>query len=537
MIHLDGRPGIQVWISDLTHRKEAEAAVLKSEKRFRDLFNSISDLIYTQDLEGRFLSVNPAMCALFGYDLQKFLGRKASEFMDPELRPLFRTEYLEKLQKEGLFKGVSGYFAKDGRKIFIEYHSTLVKPDDGEWYISGTGRDVTERVKAKKQLKSLREQVAQAEKMKAVGVLAGGVAHDFNNLLMGIQGNASLILLDMDKNSPHYDKLKGIETYVQQGSNLTRQLLGFARGGKYEITPTDLNSFLKDELMLFQRTHKDVVIQTTYDEHVWIVDVDRGQLTQTLLNLFINARQAMPGGGELCVQTDNVTVDGEQGRLHQVAPGKYVRISIKDSGMGMDKSTLGHIFEPFFTTKEMGRGTGLGLASVYGTIKNHGGFLHVESEPGKGTAFYVYLPASHSQLKESKKEDGAGLFQGNGEKILMVDDEEMILEVGGEMLKRLGYSVITTTKGEAAIDIMQKEREAVSLVILDMIMPGMGGGETYDRLREIKTDVRVLLSSGYSIEGEARKILDRGCNGFIQKPFTVKKLSQTVRKTLGNPSS
>ena len=205
--------------------------------------------------------------------------------------------------------------------------------------------------------------------------------------------------------------------------------------------------------------------------------------------------------------------------------------------MGMDKSTLGHIFEPFFTTKEMGRGTGLGLASVYGTIKNHGGFLHVESEPGKGTAFYVYLPASHSQLKESKKEDGAGLFQGNGEKILMVDDEEIILEVGGEMLKRLGYSVITTTKGEAAIDIMQKEREAVSLEILDMIMPGMGGGETYDRLRKIKTDVRVLLSSGYSIDGEARKILDRGCNGFIQKPLTLKKLSQTVRKTLGNPSS
>ena len=360
-IHLDGSTGIQAWISDLSDRKEAEAAVMKSEKRFRDLFNAISDLIYTQDLEGRFLSANPAMCSLFGYDPDEFLGRKASEFMDPELRPYFETEYLEKLKSEGRYQGTSGYIAKDGRRILIEYHSTMVQPDDGEPYVSGIGRDVTERVQAKKQLKLLREQVAHAEKMKAVGVLAGGVAHDFNNLLMAIQGNASLMLLTADTRQSHWERLKNIEKYVQQGADLTRQLLGFARKGKYEVKPTEINRLLEDELRFFLETHKELVIEKHYQEGLWTVDVDRGQIIQAFMNLFINAWQAMPGGGELHVQTQNITVDEHQAHFYQVEPGKYVKISIRDSGVGMDEATLDRIFEPFFTTKEMGRGTGLGV--------------------------------------------------------------------------------------------------------------------------------------------------------------------------------
>ena len=531
-IQLDGEGGIQVWISDLSDRKAAESAVLKSEKRFRDLFNAISDLIYTQDLEGRFLSANPAMCSLFGYELDEFLGRKASDFMDPELRPYFKTEYLEKLKSEGKYQGISGYTAKDGRKILIEYHSTLVYPDDGQAYISGTGRDVTERVQSQKQLKLLREQVLQSEKMKAVGVLAGGVAHDFNNLLMGIQGNASLMLLAMDTRHAHYERLKNIEKYVQQGADLTRQLLGFARGGKYEVKPTDINRLLEDELRLFLETHKELVIQKHYQEGIWTVDVDRGQIVQALMNLFINAWQAMPGGGELHVKTQNVNIDAHQGHFHQVDPGKYVKVSIKDSGVGMDEATLDRIFEPFFTTKEMGRGTGLGLASVYGTIKNHGGFIYVESELGKGTTFYAHLPASMSALEETKKDLSAKPFQGKGEKILLVDDEEMVLEVGGEMLKTIGYQVVTAKRGEMAVDIVKEEKNGIALVLLDMIMPGMGGGETYDRLKEIAPDIKVLLSSGYSIDGQAREILDRGCDGFIQKPFNLEKLSRMVQETL-----
>ncbi len=533
-IQLDGEDGIQVWITDLSERKKAEAAVLKSEKRFRDLFNAITDLIYTQDLEGRFISANPAMFSLFGYELDEFLGRKASDFMDPELRPYYKTEYLEKLKREGQYQGISGYTAKDGSKLLIEYHSTLVYPDDGEPYISGTGRDVTERIQSRKQLKLLREQIAQAEKMKAVGVLAGGVAHDFNNLLMGIQGNASLMLLSADKRHAHYEKLKNIEKYVQQGADLTRQLLGFARGGKYEVKPTDLNRLLEDGLRLFTETHKEIVIQKRYQEGIWTVDVDRSQILQALMNLFINAWQAMPGGGELNVQTQNITIDDQKGHFHQVDPGKYVKITIKDSGVGMDQATLDRIFEPFFTTKEMGRGTGLGLASVYGTIQNHGGFIHVESKPGKGTSFYVHLPATMSLMKEEETVSSPQPFQGKGETILLVDDEEMVLEVGEEMLKQIGYKVVTAEHGEKAIDVVKKQKNGIALVILDMIMPGMGGGETYDHLKEIDGDIKVLLSSGYSIDGEAREILDRGCNGFIQKPFDLKTLSRVVQETLGN---
>ncbi len=531
-IQLNGEAGIQVWINDLTDRKEAGAAVLRSEKRFRDLFNAISDLIYTQDLEGRFLSANPAMCALFGYHLREFLGRRALDFMDPEVQLLFESEYLEVLKTKGRYEGVSGYKAKDGRRIFIEYHSTLVKPEEGEPYISGIGRDVTERIHSKKQLKMLREQVAQAEKMKAIGVLAGGVAHDFNNLLMGIQGNASLMLLTVSSTHPHHEKLKNIEKYVQQGADLTRQLLGFARGGKYEVKPTEINRLLEDELRPFQRTRKELMIHRDYQEGIWIVDIDRGQIIQALLNLLINAWQAMPGGGDLQVQTRNVKIDEAESGLHQVDPGKYVKISIRDSGVGMDEGTLARIFEPFFTTKGMGRGTGLGLASVYGTIKNHGGFIHVESEPGQGTVFHIHLPASMSTVKETNVSVSAVPFQGKGEKILLVDDEEMILDVGEQMLEKLGYGVITANRGEAAVEISKREKDGIAMVILDMIMPGMGGGETYDRLKEIKKDAKVLLSSGYSIDGQAREILDRGCSGFIQKPFNLETLSRMVRKVL-----
>ena len=537
VITLNGKPGIQAWISDLTDRKEAEAAVRKSEKRFRDLFNGISDLIYTQDLEGRFLSANPALYSLFGYDPHEFLGRKASEFMDPELRPYFESEYLETLRKSGHYEGTSPYMAKDGRRILVETHSTLVRPDDGEPYISGTGRDVTEKIQSKKQLKLLREQVVQAEKMKAVGVLAGGVAHDFNNLLMGVQGNASLMLLGVEKSHPHYQRLKNIEKYAEQGADLTRKLLGFARGGKYEVKPTDINLLLEEELLLFGRTHKELVIQRHFQENLRNVDADRNQIIQALLNLFINAWQAMPDGGELHVQTQSLNVMETESRFHGVRPGKFIRISVKDSGVGMDKATMERVFEPFFTTKEMGRGTGLGLASVYGTVKNHGGFVLVESEPGKGTTFKLHLPVSASDLKETVVKSNTKLFMGKGETILLVDDEEMVLEVCGNMLKKLGYRVITAKGGETAVSMVKTEKDSIALVILDMIMPGMGGGETYDRLKEIKTDINVLLASGYSIDGQARKILDRGCNGFIQKPFNLEKLSRSIRKVLRHEQS
>jgi len=366
--------------------------------------------------------------------------------------------------------------------------------------------------------------------MEAIGTLSGGIAHDFNNLLMGMQGNVSLVLLNKDSSHPDYERLQNIVQGVQSAAELTKQLLGFAIGGKYEVRPTNLNELIRNQNRMFGRTKKEITIRGEYKDNLWTVEVDQGQIEQVVLNLYVNAWQAMPSGGDLYIQTENVTLDENYTRPYAFEPGRYVKISITDTGVGMDEATQQRIFEPFFTTKEMGRGTGLGLASVYGIIKNHGGLINVYSEKGGGTTFTIYLPAS--KKKAAKEEDlHEEIFKGK-ETVLLVDDEDMIIDVGQEILKTLGYKALIARSGKRAIELYKKKQDKIDVVILDMIMPEMGGGVTYDRMREINPDVKVLLSSGYSINGQASEILTRGCNGFIQKPFNMKELSQELRKIL-----
>ncbi len=370
----------------------------------------------------------------------------------------------------------------------------------------------------------------QAQKMEAIGTLAGGIAHDFNNLLMAIQGRTSIMLMDKDSAHPDFEHLMGIEDYVSSATDLTKQLLGFARGGKYEVNPTDLNKLIKKHNRMFGRTKKEISIREKYQENLWSVEVDRGQIEQVLLNLYVNAWQAMPGGGDLYLKTENVTLDENYVKPFSIEPGRYVKISVTDTGIGMDKATQERIFDPFFTTKEMGRGTGLGLASVYGIIKNHGGFINVYSEKGHGTTFNIYLPASEKEVIEEEKPGGDTLM--GSETVLLVDDEDMIIEIAEALLERLGYKVLIATSGKEAIEIYDKKKERIDIVVLDMIMPDMSGSEAYDSLKETDPEVKVLLSSGYSINGQAQDILDRGCNSFIQKPFRMKELSQKLRKIL-----
>lgn len=347
---------------------------------------------------------------------------------------------------------------------------------------------------------------------------------------MGIQGHASLIAMRMTREDPNYQHLKGIEEMVQRGSELTRQLLGFARAGRYDVRPSDLNEIMSKSARMFGRTKKEIVIRERYEKNLWPVEVDRGQIEQVLLNLYVNAWQAMPGGGELYLQTQNVTLDQAYVGALKVKPGKYVKVSITDTGIGMDKQTQKRIFEPFFTTKEMGRGTGLGLASVYGIIKNHGGLIDVLSEKGRGTTFTIHLPASQKDTVK-EKEPSAQVLRGN-ETILLVDDEEVVLDVCSDILRSMGYHVLTARSGAEALRIYEKNRDKTDLVILDMIMPGASGRETYDRLKRINPKVKVLLASGYSMNGQAKEIMARGCDGFIQKPFTPKEISRRIREIL-----
>ena len=422
---------------------------------------------------------------------------------------------------------------KNGSKAILELSISLRTDKDGQPAgFRGLLRDVTKRKETEEEKRLLETQLQQAQKMESIGTLAGGIAHDFNNILMGIQGNATLMLLKIESEHPNYVKIKNIEKFVQNGTELTKQLLGFARGGKYLVKTTDLNDVIEKSSSLFARTRKEIQVHTDLHDEIWAAEVDSGQIEQALLNLYVNAWQAMSAGGDLYLKTRNVILDSSIVKPFKVEPGKYVEISVSDTGVGIDKETRKRIFEPFFTTKEMGRGTGLGLASVYGIVKSHGGYIDVSSEKEKGTTFTLYLPASEKKAVQEKAVP-TEMFRGTGT-ILLIDDEKMILDVGCELLEELGYTVLSALSGREALEIFQENSTKIDLVIMDMIMPGMSGGETFDRLRNINQDIKVLLSSGYSLNGQATQILRRGCDGFIQKPFNLNQLAEKIGSIIGS---
>jgi two-component system cell cycle sensor histidine kinase/response regulator CckA len=465
-----------------------------------------------------------------GYSEEEYLSMPFLDIIHPEDRDMVRERYRQKMNGETTAtRHAYRTIHKSGRIQWIEVGSVLIEWE-GRPATLNLITDITERRQIEEEKRILEERLQRADKMEAIGTLAGGIAHDFNNLLMGIQGYASLTLLDLDPSHPHYERLKRIEEQVQSGADLTKQLLGFARGGRYEVTPADMNDILKKSSSMFGRTKKEIAIHRKYGKDLRSVEVDRGQMEQVFMNLFVNAWQAMPGGGEIYLETEDVLLDDAQAISCSVRPGRYVKISVTDTGTGMDEKTTERIFDPFFTTKGMGRGTGLGLATVYGIIKGHKGAINVYSEPGHGTTFNIYLPASEREVVGEKT--ATGTIARGTEAILLVDDEKMVLEVSREMLEFLGYRVHAAGSGQEALAVYMEKLKEIDLVILDMIMPGISGGETFDRLREINPDVRVLLSSGYSIEGQAKHILDRGCNGFIQKPFQLENLSRKVREIL-----
>jgi len=401
----------------------------------------------------------------------------------------------------------------------------------GEPHLVFVLQDITDQRRLEEDRRKLEQQLHQSQKMDAIGQLASGVAHDFNNILTGIQGNASLIMMAYDSEHPHYQKLSRIEENVMRGAKMTRQLLGFARGGKYEVKTLSVNDLVRKATQFFLETKKEIEADFQLQKDAYPVDADTGQMEQVLLNIYINAGHAMPEGGSLCIQTFNVTLPEADANALEIPAGDYVIISISDTGIGMDQQTLKKIFEPFFTTKLAQGGTGLGLASVYGIIRNHGGAIHADSEPGRGATFKIYLPSSREKVTHERRDISKGLISGSGT-ILLVDDEPMILGVASEMLKMLGYTVYLAGNGQEAVSIYLQKNHVIDLVILDMILPGISGAQVLKMIQEVNPNVRVILSSGYSMQGEVQKVMESGCQGFIQKPYKFDDLSNIVHQTM-----
>ncbi len=515
--------GIVEDFKDISERKRAEEAIQESEKYYRETIDAMGDWILVVDPDLKIVLFNEAFMQInkeLGLTTD-VIGRSPMEIF-PFLPDILIDEYRWVFENKKVLitqettKIGGREFVTESRKIPLFKEGSVVR-------VVSVIRDITES-------KRLEAQLQQAQKMEAIGTLAGGIAHDFNNVLMAIQGHTSLVSLRTDRDHPNFGHMKGIEDMVQRGADLTRQLLGFARGGKYEVRATDLNELIEKCSEMFGRTKKEIKVDRKYRE-IWPVEVDQAQIEQVLLNLYVNAWQAMPKGGSLYVETSNVVLDENHTKLFGVSPGNYVKISVTDTGIGMDKATQQRIFDPFFTTKEMVRGTGLGLSSAYGIIKNHGGIINVYSEKDEGTTFNIYLPASEKEIAVREERLADEILKGT-ETVLLVDDEDMIVDVGEEMLKEMGYKVLVARGGKEAVEVYAKRKEEIDLVILDMIMPDMGGGEAYDRMKEKNPKVRVILSSGYSIDGQAAEILERGCDAFIQKPFNIKEMSGKIREIL-----
>ncbi|MBU1170924.1 MAG: PAS domain S-box protein [Proteobacteria bacterium] len=527
---------ILVTVSDQValaiERKMNEEALHESESKYRDILDNIIEGYYEVDLKGNMMFFNSVLCQILGYSENELMNMNNRVYMGKEsFGKVFKAFNHVYNTGEKVKAFECPLIRKNKEEFFAEISVSLIRTRKSRKVgFRGIVRDISERKMAEDQKKRMEAQLHYAMKMESIGTLAGGIAHNFNNLLMAIRGYAELMLLDLTPEHSHYKMLVNIDKQVGSGSRLTSQLIGYAREGKYEVRSVDLNLLVLETVDTFAMTRKEIRTHFALADDLSGITADQGQIEQVLMNLCVNAADAMPNGGDLFFNTYEVTDKDFGGDKYDPKPDRYICLSVTDTGGGMNEKVLPHIFEPFFTTKDISSGTGLGLASTYGIIKAHGGYINVMSEINRGSTFFIYIPVAKEKTAVREKKPPQ-LIKGN-ETILFVDDDPTLVGLGFDLLTLLGYTPLLAEGGEEALKCYRENQKDISLVILDMIMPGLNGGDVYDMLKAINKDVRVLLSSGYSIDGKAKHILDRGCNGFIQKPFEITALSHKIREIL-----
>lgn len=503
--------------------QERTLELQRSEERYRLLLDNAAEAIFVLQ-EGKVCFWNPVLVQLTGYEEAQLRGAMFVDLVFEDDRMAFldlmaRAEAAKTpVTQEGM-----RLERRSQEHVWVNVNCVAIRWDQVPALLFFV-QDISER-------RTLQAQLFHAQKMEAIGTLAGGIAHDFNNLLAGILGYVSLLQRGKEPGTPDHDRLQIIERQINSATSLTRQLQGFARGGTYELRPRDLNQIVRSAVDLFGRTKREIEVVMELQDEECIADCDRGQIEQVLVNLFVNAAQAMAQGGTLTVKTRMREYRKDLAEPFGLSAGWYVEVEVRDTGIGMDEATQARIFDPFFTTKDLGGGTGLGLASVYGIMKNHGGLIRVQSQVGLGSTFTCAFPRSKASVFDREKCRLKQIHPGRGS-VLVVDDQEIIRTVCMGMLEMIGYGVFTAGGGAEGVRVFTAHRDKIDLVLLDMIMPGMDGGETFQRLRAIDPDIPVILATGYSLEGEVEALLANGCDGFLQKPFSAAQLAEKINEVL-----
>jgi two-component system, cell cycle sensor histidine kinase and response regulator CckA len=516
---------------DITERKRVEHELSKSEERYRDIVENAHDIIYSHDLQGNYTSINNAGVQISGYSREEALSMNLVQAVAPESLEKAREMIARKLAGETVTAYELEIVAKNGHHVAVEVNSKLVFQDGAPVGVQGIARDVTER-------KQLEEQFRQSQKMEGIGQLAGGIAHDFNNLLTAITGYSELSMKRLRAEDPLLSNLQEIKKAGDRAATLTRQLLAFSRKQVLQPKVLDLNAVVSDlEKMLRRLIGEDIELRTVLEPQVGSIKVDPGQIEQIIMNLAVNARDAMPQGGKLIIETKNIILDDEYARTHiAVTPGPFVMLAVSDSGTGIDPQTQSRMFEPFFTTKEVGKGTGLGLSTVYGIVKQSNGNIWVYSEVGVGTTFKIYLPRTDESLQVYKRESDPEEFLRGTETVLLAEDEDVVRKLACHVLRLYGYQVLEAADGNDALLICESHPAPIHLLITDVIMPAMSGRALASRVTELRPDMQVLYMSGYTDNAIVHHgVLDEGTN-FIQKPFSTDVFAIRVREILNQRS-